>query len=146
MYLSEKIFQMPRRCSVSAPTALQKLTLMFTTTLSSVLYVSCTSSAFAVQHRIPTCLLCNRSADYVSDQMRLETSFIHEASNARTCSALLAATPELRDKVYVPKVYDDVVGSERVMVMEYVDGCRWVGWIGRLVRKSILMRYAGLLG
>jgi len=63
-------------------------------------------------------------ADYVSDQMRLETSFIHEASNARTCSALLAETPELRDKVYVPKVYDEVAGSERVMVMEYVDGCK----------------------
>ncbi len=66
------------------------------------------------------------SADYVSEQMRLETSFLHEANNARKCAALLAETPELRDKVYVPKVYPEVAQSDRVMVMEYVDGCKWV--------------------
>jgi aarF domain-containing kinase len=63
-------------------------------------------------------------ADYVSEQMRLETSFLNEAQNARTCDIHLSTTPELRHKVYVPKVYDEVVGSDRVMVMEYVDGCR----------------------
>lgn len=63
-------------------------------------------------------------ADYVSEQMRLETSFLHEAQNARICASHLAATPELRNKVYVPHVYDEVVGSDRVMVMEYVDGCK----------------------
>jgi aarF domain-containing kinase len=63
-------------------------------------------------------------ADYVSEQMRLETNFLHEAHNAQKCAAFLADTPELRDKVYVPKVYPEVAGTERVMVMEYVKGCK----------------------
>lgn len=66
-------------------------------------------------------------AKYVSDQMRLETSFLHEASNARRCAEFLAKTPELRDDVYVPRVYgkdEGCVESDRVMVMEWVDGCR----------------------
>ncbi|ODN75109.1 hypothetical protein L202_06324 [Cryptococcus amylolentus CBS 6039] len=66
-------------------------------------------------------------AKYVSDQMRYETSFIHEAGNARRCADLLAQTPELRDDVYVPRVYGKDEGcqeSDRVMVMEWVDGCR----------------------
>ncbi|ODN88455.1 Atypical/ABC1/ABC1-B protein kinase [Cryptococcus wingfieldii CBS 7118] len=66
-------------------------------------------------------------AKYVSAQMRYETSFIHEAGNARRCAVLLAQTPELRDDVYVPRVYGKDEGcqeSDRVMVMEWVDGCR----------------------
>nr|XP_019009613.1 Atypical/ABC1/ABC1-B protein kinase [Kwoniella pini CBS 10737]OCF48394.1 Atypical/ABC1/ABC1-B protein kinase [Kwoniella pini CBS 10737] len=66
-------------------------------------------------------------AKYVSSQMRLETSFRNEANNARRCSELLAQTPELRDDVYVPKVYGEAEGcieSDRIMVMEWVDGCR----------------------
>jgi aarF domain-containing kinase len=57
--------------------------------------------------------------------MRLETNFLHEATNAQKCADFLANTPELRDKVYVPKVYSEVASSERVMVMEYVKGCRY---------------------
>lgn len=59
--------------------------------------------------------------------MRLETSFINEASNARRCAELLAQTPELRDDVYIPRVYGKAEGceeGERLMVMEWVDGCR----------------------
>ncbi|WRT68836.1 uncharacterized protein IL334_005817 [Kwoniella shivajii] len=66
-------------------------------------------------------------AKYVSSQMRLETSFINEANNARKCAELLAQTPELRDDVYVPRVYGEAEGckeSDRIMVMEWVDGCR----------------------
>lgn len=66
------------------------------------------------------------SADYVSEQMRLETNFLNEATNAQKCADFLANTPELKDKVYVPKIYSEVASSERVMVMEYVKGCRWV--------------------
>lgn len=65
-------------------------------------------------------------AEYVSDQMRLETDFLHEATNAKRCRELLAQTPELKEKVYVPKVYDEVISGNRVMVMEYVKGCKWV--------------------
>jgi aarF domain-containing kinase len=56
--------------------------------------------------------------------MRLETDFLNEATNAQKCAAFLADTPELKDKVYVPKVYPEVASSERVMVMEWVKGCR----------------------
>lgn len=69
-------------------------------------------------------LTLDYSADYVSEQMRLETNFLHEATNAQKCADFLANTPELKDKVYVPKVYSEVASSERVMVMEYVKGCR----------------------
>ncbi|WVQ64100.1 uncharacterized protein L199_002259 [Kwoniella botswanensis] len=66
-------------------------------------------------------------AKYVSSQMRLETSFTNEANNARRCAELLAQTPELKDDVYVPRVYGQAEGckeSDRIMVMEWVDGCR----------------------
>ncbi|EIW66956.1 hypothetical protein TREMEDRAFT_34176 [Tremella mesenterica DSM 1558] len=66
-------------------------------------------------------------AKYVSTQMRAEVSFIHEASNARRCAELLAQTPELREDVYVPRVYgksEGCVESDRIMVMEWIDGCR----------------------
>ena len=63
-------------------------------------------------------------ADYVSQQMRLETNFMNEATSAQKCAEFLASTPELKDKVYVPKIYNEVASSERVMVMEYVKGCR----------------------
>ena len=61
--------------------------------------------------------------------MRLETSFKHEADNARKCAELLAQTPELRDDVYVPRVFGKPEGcaeSDRIMVMEWVDGVRSV--------------------
>jgi aarF domain-containing kinase len=66
-------------------------------------------------------------ADYVASQMRLETSFMHEAANARRCAELVAQTPELRDDIYVPRVFGRAEGypeSDRVLVMEWVDGCR----------------------
>lgn len=66
-------------------------------------------------------------AEYVASQMKLETSFSHEAANARKCAELLARTPELKDDIYVPKVYGRQEGypeSDRILVMEWVDGCR----------------------
>ncbi|WWC91410.1 uncharacterized protein L201_006355 [Kwoniella dendrophila CBS 6074] len=66
-------------------------------------------------------------AKYVSDQMRLETSFKNEANNARRCAELVAQTPELKDDVYVPRIFGEAEGckeSDRIMVMEWVDGCR----------------------
>ena len=59
--------------------------------------------------------------------MKNETNFIHEASNARRCAELLTQTPELKDDVYVPRVFGKDEGcreSERIMVSEWVDGCR----------------------
>ncbi|TXT13586.1 hypothetical protein VHUM_00953 [Vanrija humicola] len=66
-------------------------------------------------------------AKYVSEQMRHETSFNREARNARKCAAYLAQTPELADDIMVPKVYGKEEGypeSDRILVMEWVDGCR----------------------
>jgi aarF domain-containing kinase len=59
--------------------------------------------------------------------MRHETSFLEEATNARKCAKLLAETPELADDIHVPHVYGKDEGcpeSDRIMVMEWVDGCR----------------------
>ena len=82
------------------------------------LSVLCVSSAINVSHG---------RAKYVSTQMRHETSFLNEAHNARRCAQLLSQTPELRDDVYVPRVYGEAEGcreSDRIMVMEWIDGCR----------------------
>lgn len=75
------------------------------------------------------------SAKYVSEQMRHETSFVNEAANARRCAQLLAQTPELKDDIYIPKVFGKAEGcveGERIMVMEWVDGCRYASPLGRV--------------
>jgi predicted unusual protein kinase regulating ubiquinone biosynthesis (AarF/ABC1/UbiB family) len=108
MYVAEKLFDMP-----------SMLMAVITGNIadpSSVLCVSCESKGSS-----------DTSANYVSSQMRLETSFRNEANNARRCAELLAQTPELRDDIYIPKVYGAAEGyaeSDRIMVMEWVDGCR----------------------
>ena len=110
MYVAEKLFDMPSKFIGTETRFLGfKLT-------SSVLCVSEKPSAGS-----------DLSANYVSQQMRLETSFRNEANNARRCAELLAQTPELRDDIYIPKVYGAAEGypeSDRIMVMEWVDGCR----------------------
>lgn len=109
MWLCEKLFDMPSEFHT------HDIELM-----ASVLCVS--DLPFGVQ-----CKQLTNRANYVSDQMRKETSFKNEANNARRCAELLAQTPELRDSVYVPKVFGEAEGcreSDRIMVMEWVDGCR----------------------
>lgn len=79
-------------------------------------------------------------AEYVASQMKLETSFSHEAENARKCAQFLALTPELRDDIYVPKVYGKKEGypeSDRILVMEWVDGCRWVSGLFVLLTHQV---------
>lgn len=59
--------------------------------------------------------------------MRHEVSFLNEAANARRTAQLLSQTPELKDDVYIPRVFGKAEGcveSERIMIMEWVDGCR----------------------
>ncbi|ORX38948.1 mitochondrion protein [Kockovaella imperatae] len=66
-------------------------------------------------------------AKYVSVQMKNETNFQHEAGNARRCAEFLSQTPELKDDVYVPRVFGESEGcreSQRIMVTEWIDGCR----------------------
>ena len=74
--------------------------------------------------------------------MRLETSFKNEANNARKCAELLDQTPELRDKVYIPRVYGQDEGcaeSDRIMVMEWVDGVRYVSQLRSPVLPHITL-------
>ena len=109
MWLAEKLFDMPSESFYPNSKVVAD---------SSVLRVS-----QQTRH------ISDNRANYVSEQMRLETSFKHEAGNARRCAELLAQTPELRDDVYVPRVFGEAEGckeSDRIMVMEWVDGARSV--------------------
>jgi predicted unusual protein kinase regulating ubiquinone biosynthesis (AarF/ABC1/UbiB family) len=113
MWLAEKLFDMPSKSFYPKFHVVANLSVL------------CVSDLTAYR---PVTNLTDR-ANYVSEQMRLETSFKHEAGNARRCAELLAQTPELRDDVYVPRVFGEAEGckeSDRIMVMEWVDGVRSV--------------------
>lgn len=56
-------------------------------------------------------------SQYVSEQMRKEGNLRHEADNAMRTAEYLAKEPTLRDRVRVPKVYDEWTG-ESVMTAE----------------------------
>ncbi|GAA5868128.1 hypothetical protein JCM3774_001029 [Rhodotorula dairenensis] len=62
-------------------------------------------------------------SEYVSQQMRQEGNLRNEADNAMRTARCLAAEPTLRDRVMVPKVYDQWTG-ESVMTADYVNACR----------------------
>lgn len=110
-------------------------------------------------------------AEYVSDQMRKETSFLNEgthatpslppsspttranvtcmmapANNARKTIDLLAQTPSLKGKVHVPAVYPEL-SSDKVLTMEFVDACRiddkaqLQKW-GMSLKSTVSQRYA----
>src|SRR6201999_1132332 len=60
---------------------------------------------------------------YVSERLMLETDFENEARNAGAMRELIQAEPRLRDRVYIPKVYQDL-SSKRVMTAEWIEGIR----------------------
>ncbi|GAA6034088.1 hypothetical protein JCM8097_000689 [Rhodosporidiobolus ruineniae] len=62
-------------------------------------------------------------SQYVSEQMRKEADLTHEAKNAEETMRFLANEPILREKVTVPKVYQEWSGKS-VMTAEFVDACR----------------------
>ncbi|KAK0436386.1 atypical/ABC1/ABC1-B protein kinase [Armillaria borealis] len=62
--------------------------------------------------------------DFVTDHLRQELDFIREADNANRTAALIASEPRLSDKVYIPKVYDDLT-TKKVMTAEWIDGVRF---------------------
>ncbi|GAA6023072.1 hypothetical protein JCM8202_004662 [Rhodotorula sphaerocarpa] len=62
-------------------------------------------------------------SQYVSEQMRKEGNLRHEADNAMRTAEYLAKEPTLRDRVRVPKIYDEWTG-ESVMTAEFVQACR----------------------
>ncbi|KAG7442157.1 ABC1-domain-containing protein [Guyanagaster necrorhizus] len=62
--------------------------------------------------------------DFVADHLRQELDFIREAHNAKRAAALIASEPRLSDKVYIPKVFDDLT-TKKVMTAEWIDGVRF---------------------
>ena len=57
------------------------------------------------------------------DHLRQELDFVREVDNARQTAEFVALEPELRDKVYIPKVYPEY-STGKVMVAEWIDGVR----------------------
>jgi aarF domain-containing kinase len=60
---------------------------------------------------------------YITDRLLLECDFQNEANNSKNMAKLVKGEPRLRDKVYIPKVYDDLT-TKRVMTAEWVEGVR----------------------
>ena len=57
------------------------------------------------------------TVDYISRHLLAETDFIKEAQNGARMRWYIQQEPLLRDKVYIPKVYPQIL-SPRVLVAE----------------------------
>lgn len=55
------------------------------------------------------------------DHMMLETDFENEASNSERMADLVASDPQLRERVYIPRVFHDL-SSKRILTTEWIDG------------------------
>lgn len=60
---------------------------------------------------------------YITERLLLECDFQNEAQNSKQMAKLVKDEPRLRDRVYIPKVYDDLT-TKRVMTAEWVEGVR----------------------
>ncbi|RVX71793.1 hypothetical protein B0A52_04192 [Exophiala mesophila] len=60
---------------------------------------------------------------YISERIELECDFQNEAKNSRQMAEFVKGEPRLRDRVYIPKVYDDLT-TKRVMTAEWIEGVR----------------------
>lgn len=61
--------------------------------------------------------------DFLSEHLRRELDFEQEANNAMITAKFIAGEPRLRDKVYVPQVYEKYT-TKKVMTAEWIDGVR----------------------
>ncbi|KAF9644238.1 ABC1-domain-containing protein [Thelephora ganbajun] len=61
--------------------------------------------------------------DFISDHLRRELDFEQEAINGVTTARFIAEEPRLKDKVYVPQVYEKYT-TKKVMTAEWIDGVR----------------------
>ena len=57
------------------------------------------------------------TVDYISRHLLAETNFVQEAQNGSRTREYIEAEPLLRDKVFIPKVYPEIL-SPRVMVAD----------------------------
>ncbi len=60
---------------------------------------------------------------YISERLLLETDFVNEAQNAERMASLVESEPQLRGKVYIPRVYREL-STKRVMTAEWIEGVR----------------------
>lgn len=60
---------------------------------------------------------------YITERLELECDFQNEARNSRKMAELVQSEPRLRDRVYIPQVYDDLT-TRRVMTAEWIEGVR----------------------
>ncbi|CAO3627242.1 unnamed protein product [Mucor fragilis] len=75
------------------------------------------------------------SSEYIEEHMRMETDFEIEAGNTKKAWKHLQEEKALKDRVYVPKVYDEY-SSKRVLVCEWVDGTQLTN-VEALKKKGI---------
>lgn len=68
---------------------------------------------------IPMYFTVNYTCSHLAD----ETNFLLEAANSKRMGAFLSAEPDLRNSVYVPRVFDDL-SSRRVMTAEWITGVK----------------------
>lgn len=60
---------------------------------------------------------------YITERLELECDFKNEATNSRKMAEFVRGEPRLRDRVYIPEVYDDLT-TRRVMTAEWIEGVR----------------------
>ncbi|KAK5063075.1 hypothetical protein LTR84_005151 [Exophiala bonariae] len=60
---------------------------------------------------------------YITERLELECDFQNEARNSRKMAEFVKSEPRLRDRVYIPQVYDDLT-TRRVMTAEWIEGVR----------------------
>ncbi|KAL2418139.1 ABC1 family protein lscO [Exophiala dermatitidis] len=60
---------------------------------------------------------------YINERLLLECDFENEANNSKKMAEFVSGEPRLRNRVYIPKVYDDLT-TKRVMTAEWVEGVR----------------------
>ncbi|KAK7894788.1 hypothetical protein LTR67_005527 [Exophiala xenobiotica] len=60
---------------------------------------------------------------YITERLLLECDFQNEAENSKRMAEFVKGEPRLRDRVYIPKVYDELT-TKRVMTAEWIEGVR----------------------
>ncbi|KIX06419.1 uncharacterized protein Z518_04395 [Rhinocladiella mackenziei CBS 650.93] len=60
---------------------------------------------------------------YITERLLLECDFLNEAANSKKMAELVTGEPRLRDRVYIPQVYEDLT-TKRVMTAEWIEGVR----------------------
>ncbi|KAF3930783.1 hypothetical protein ABW20_dc0104302 [Dactylellina cionopaga] len=60
---------------------------------------------------------------YIRERLKSECDFTNEANNSERTRAFVQAEPSLRNKVYIPKIFQEY-STERILVAEWIDGVK----------------------